>query len=667
MQTLVIRVANRVDQQVDYDIMLHRVEPSAPDGHVLVESGVLSATQVDNTATTIASLLDPAGAGPNAEEMGRILYGLLTSTDAGRRWAELCGTLDTIATVSMRTYLDFEPAEIAELPWELMLAGDGPVFLGKAHRVLRGRPEAVADPAPAVPFTLPIRVLIVLCRQEDSRDEPINAANEADGVYAGLRTQPGIWQIEVLRGPSKLELIRRLDDFAPHILHVVGNRARSDSQQFEVVTHPGRSWSLAVGDVLCTNPDSPTPPQLLILDACVASQAMPPVHLRQLGTRAVVTMQPRIHSAHAENLTLTFYKELAERGSLEEAIRSMRIIFKSKDSQAGEWGKAVLTVYGPPADVIPDDLRTLSQRAGELRSSIYFEDTARQVDRICERMKVWGKESGHPDKKLIVVDGPAGSGKTQLVRSCMLTWQLRGCRTVLVDMEEAQTDTSERPRDNLDALAALLHLCRRLEGKLEIWQNEPGTSYRGHLDDLVNLIESIKAVNRKEGRRDGEPHDEQFIKLHEILEAITQEENLLLIVDHIEKITEDERRPFSDRIIRPIARGVWNGRRLDRLYGLFAITTEALMTEASGRNSIWQSLDGGSIDRVELGYFLRRDTRVLGRELGARMGWLEPKWHRLVEDVYGRSGDLKPKVLTMLVQIYKEVNGGTVIDDDTAD
>jgi hypothetical protein len=642
MKTLIIRIRDRSGKQGGFPITLHEFDPLLPGAERQLERDILNEERTLEIKAAVDAMLDNAyRSADDIDAVGVILHELIDQTRVGQLWGRMCGEANENAPgVHLRTYLDIQPAQVRTMPWELMLAGDNAVFISRGHRVLRGAPdqEMVSNLTP--PLTLPIRVLVVLCRQQDADDAYANS--DVDAVYAGLGSQPGIWQIEVLRGPDRSEVTDRMDAFAPQILHIIGSPFRPDSQDFSM-EQPGKApWRLAIDDIAASRLESPPPPRLLILDSCPLDPAMPPDRLRRLGTRAVLTMQPMIPTLEAGVLTRCFYSQLAKTSSLEEAVWFTRRALNEPDGSGGDWGRLALTVYGSVDEIIRPDLQALKDRLDELKGSENYQYTGQLVDRIRDHMKIWGKEPAHPDRKVTIVFGPAETGKSELIRSCMLTWELRGVRTLLVDMKAQGNDDISAP-DNLDTRIALQRICHKLLEKTFSSDPDP---VKDRLVELAHRLAQSEPI--RVNRYDAELYAAQFDELLSILASITEHQPLLLILDHLEKIAESDRRRVIERFFQPIARkGGDNIHELDQVYVIAAVAKEALDVPREG-----------SVDRVELQLFERKENKYLGREFGARLGWLEDMWRIWVDTILSTgTDDWSPALLASMAKMYRRERG----------
>lgn len=551
------------------------------------------------------------------------LHNILRANQVGQKWFGLCEENDRGSEVRMRTYLDIRPEELQRLPWELIpYRTDRPdlpaqVFRSRGHRVMRGRPdmdggiEERADP-------LPIRVLVVVC--DHSAD--LRAEDEVDAIYAGLSRQAGIWQVEVLREPDWDTLRETLKSFLPHIFHVISHTTEVSPLAFKVrqcdpVTgHLLTPWYLRVSDIDDLLIEYGSVPLLFVLNACHTAEMVPAERFRTLGMKGVVATQSEINSAEAVKFTEAFYGELAQTGSIEDAMWHARNEMRHRRHQDHhDWGIPVLTVFGSSKDVIRRDLPNLGQCANRLRSNRYAQ-TQLLVDRTVNHRMIWGQTDGKdnnlcPDRHLVVISGRPNSGKTQLIYSCMLTWELRGSRGIIIDMAHLPESILPSYRYVTSAREALMHIC----GSLSVGLEFAGTN--------VPAVSSLRNVGNRLQKHDPRvmDDDEEYrnacAQILDILATELDGRPLLIVLDQLEKIVAHHLHGIiSDKLLWPIACN-----RLDDVYVIAAVGEEALLNGRLG--SVPQEWEWPArVSQIEIDFFQPKQAMSLGREYGARKGWV---------------------------------------------
>jgi hypothetical protein len=652
MRTILIRINDRTPgDSLGFPIELYEHES---------ETGILSrladASLPEDLVRSVAGFTGAPAQNGELRENRRFLRELLEGIPARARLAAYLGA-DCMAAagtgqddVHLRTYLDIQPPELRAVPWEMIVA-DEAASACDGHRIVRGCPERTARQerkgssgsdrsglaAPedsrtngAVAAQLPLRVLVVACR---NRSE-----DEIDAVYAGLGRRHGLWQIEVLRQPSQDILTAKIKVFAPHVVHLIGAAFDGSTQSVELRRSRSQSWQFAIEGMAAHGPDSPPPPQLLVIDAEGALRVTLPERLRRRGTRAVLAIEPAVGAVRTAWRTRQLYERLAATGSIEEAAWGVREAIRAECGDQAWRTMPVLTVYGSPDNVLRPDLRILSQYAAELkRFRPRYDRTDQMADRIYEHMKVWGQQAGHPDSKVIFVAGEHGIGKSELIRSCMLTWELRGSRAILVDMRDD-------PRlDNFGIREALLHFCDKLMDRMDDLGLTPQV-----IEQVTGEIVALQDRLRPVGSN---PDDAQFRDLCDILDLMADGRPLLLLLDHLYWKHSNAFHQIKDKLLAPISR-VEGTRRLDHVYAIVAAGTEAFDPDSPEWPSASRILDG-SVTRIDLQRFRSEDRRPIGREVGARKGWTGAGWRTLVKVVLeAQPNDWSPALLTKAVDLY---------------
>ena len=151
-----------------------------------------------------------------------------------------------------------------------------------------------------------------------------------------------------------------------------------------------------------------------------------------------------------------------------------------------DWWIPVLTVCGPPGNVIGCDLPVLGERAVNLMQSGQYDQVELFVDRITSQQRIWRNICGEMNdlgkRKLILISGKASAGKTQLIRSCMLSWRLLERPGALVRMQGVPG------RGKLDTKLVLIQICKAL-----LEQSDLSDASRR---DLSKFIARVREINQ---------------------------------------------------------------------------------------------------------------------------------------------------------------------------
>jgi hypothetical protein len=203
-----------------------------------------------------------------------------------------------------------------------------------------------------------------------------------------------------------------------------------------------------------------------------------------------------------------------------------------------------------------------------------YRDVPSLVDRTAEHRDLWGGvESEGPPGHAALVTGAPGAGKSALVRSCLLTWQLRGCQAAYADLRVGRRLTwLDSVRLVRDALTACLPEQAR----------EPRVVFDHRLGYLC-AGEEPQPLPAEGGRTDpGGPWDPRterepelraavFAALRDMLRAVAGNRPLTLAVDHLSAVLDlDVEQELLPRLLIPIGTG-----RLDPVRVVLVETTES--------------------------------------------------------------------------------------------
>jgi hypothetical protein len=652
--TRVIEIGHPEDDGTGYPISLRDFDPekrvlgkiSASDK---IRTPLLSATDDGRDAIEwIGGILRDQNRDQDAlASIGRYLSDVFKGNQVGRQWFEQCAENDRQGNVvRMRTYIDIQPADLQHLPWELISYGVGrPIFKSRGHRVMRGRPD-IASGLEGEAFPLPVRVLVVIC--DESKE--LLAEDEVDAIYAGISKQAGIWQVEVLREPDWQTLRDALTNYPPQILHIIAHTCQSDPPAFLVrernpeIGHLPTYWMLRIADIDELLIEVGSMPRLLVLNACHTAEMIPVERFRVLGMNAVVATQSEIDSEEARCFTEAFYEKLVGTDSIEDAVFHARVAMRHRrQKDHHDWGIPVLTVFGSSANVIRSDLAQLREKARKLRSDRYTQ-THLLVDRIFTHRKIWGPDNQHdhlrPEKHLVLVSGRKLTGKTELISSCMLTWQLRGSHAVIIDMADVPEDIMPSGDCRIvNAQQALIHICNSLSAGLKC------------VDFDASICDRLRDQAYKLRTCDASAYAQRCTAILDILEMIPDgPPPLLIAIDHLERIVDgDLHHVISDKLLWPIARN-----RLDNVYIIAAVTEDKLRENILGDlANRWRW--AVQVERVNIDFFKPEQAISLGREFGARKGWVaRSPWQSYVHSNPAMKNDWPPLELHKLAETYEQ-------------
>lgn len=587
----------------------------------------------DELVARCDSLLDELrtdGGQPAARvQIGAELYRHLEDTSAGKEWFRRCqasGRRDRgrrLVEPELHTYLHVEPESLQRLPWELMTeAGPGNLFApfrSANHFPARGKPSNQSDEEVDSGHLLPLSILVVIydvksasTPDEEFRSEP---QAEVDAIFTALRNQPGIWQVEVLRQPTEDKLRESLETLRPQILHIIGETIGQDNPAFKASPRTGQSQSFEVADLERILFDIPNP-RLIVLNGCRTADMASLESFGNLGARAVITNQAVVYGPPAITFTEEFYRELTMSGDVAKAVWKARTILwrnraahprNGRRDDPYHWGIPVLTLYDGPGTVIRD-LKDVAEKALAMISTGEFGEPELHFDRLPQSRQVWSLVRDNPHKRIALICGPEGAGKSLLMHTCRLTWKLCGHPAILFD--------AWRAREDDDGLAGTRKVIQKIcEGLAAEFEGMP---------QVIAKLNDVRDALDRAGRNGGSDYD-RYEKpcqlLISALEKATTDRPLMLAIDALRDFfREDLRGPIKKYIFRPIARG-----EAGNTYLIIAARNGKSDQDNDERWLEWWESDlTAQLERVELKKLSQDEAIPFAHEFGSRLGWFGP-------------------------------------------
>jgi CHAT domain len=584
----------------------------------------------------------------SAAEIGRQLWHLITDGEVGDWWSAQIAAADA----PVRTILDIRPADLRNLPWELMTPDRGrPVFRDTTNPWVRATPNW----PPLDELAVPIQLLVVI--GENGAAE-LEVDRELDAIHRCVRDKPGSWHVQVLSAPTLVELRRTYEDFDPHILHVIGHAAQRNGQHvLRMVPDEGDPWALTVEDIA----ELPTPaPRVVVLNCCRTSQAGAVAEpawtfadaFLELGSAAVVTMQGDIPSFASIEFTSRFYQDLVAGAAIDAAAARARLgvsdLTRSR-TDGRSWALPSLLVATDPDRVLP--VRECLSPA-ELSVAPYLEvfgGVPDYVDRSAERralLRVLDSEA-EEDTRTLMLTGAHQDGRSAVLRSTLLTLRLRGRNTVYVDLDGARLACGRK--------LGWLRVLRLIRDAIWEWVPEIPTEPRRQFShDLGYLIryrdpepwssDLPESDDGAEFPSEGEDHREWIAKIviafRRMLVGASREHPLLLALDSLSAVhDEDLRDVLAEQLLLPLNAG----RSRDGIDANVRCLTAASPDEltiipAQFRRPLQRA-------GVEIKPFRREDvSRLVGEYLARHDLEPSPEVRRNLENVLREAGEatLKP-------------------------
>lgn len=586
MPTMVFRVDRHVDQQTQQDryaLSLHVDDGQDPgwadrpvaEDSIPAELPAPAGGDLDIAAIQGALVTEPAE-GATLSAAGEYLYSLLAGSQVGTAWAQAVTRLAGHQNGSgqLRTFFDVRPPELSALPWELMMRNNrSRPFLDNGHVCVRGSYQRAQEPDRNV--RVPIRLLIAV---GDPRDSALRAEDEVDAIYSALRHHPGEWHVEVLWGPTSEEFSSCFIDVRPHIFHFIGHSVPSvydNAPSLEFRPQTGEpSWDLDSDQIV--NTLGGAAPRMVFLNSCRSSDQVFGEDERAqsraaamgvaqafagIGVEAVLGMQADIPSDPAIRFSGELYRLLAEGTAVDAAVRDARVfLYKLKlETVQRAWALPLLTVHGDPDDVLSMRLALTRQAARRLIEQHYGE-VGSLVDRTADHRMLWGgSDCGRLPAPAVLVTGAKEVGKSALMKSCLFTWSLRGCRVAYVDLRlpGRKLDWLNLLRQVRQGLAAFLpdlaaepvrRFSHELAYRKEGLDPEPLPAAGGRTDD--------GGLWRPATEREPELREAVFASALAMLKEVAGGQPMLLTIDHLaEGMDNDVRDELVPRLLEPIANG----------------------------------------------------------------------------------------------------------------
>ena len=322
-------------------------------------------------------------------------------------------------TGGLRTLLDVQAPALADLPWELLWIDTLPCFLDPHALLARRHPGA-----PKTTAAWPLRVLIVVGA---AAEDDIGAEAEITAIERGLHPYGYSIDREVARRPSRTDLFERLRDYRPHVLLFIGH-CDTDPQGVPVLrfqsTPPDPAWNWTPLEVALDLAQGGWTPVLAILNACRTFEPAASFKLADAfmdsGCAACIAMQGDVRGDLAGVFSAAVLRGLCDRLPLDQAVGQARgEVARRTSLLQRDWAFPVLSLAGEPTQLLPPqcDCR------GRASLAVDFSDVSWFADRRDERRKIGAQlraeGPARPPQGLLVLTGPARSGKSHLVRWCL--------------------------------------------------------------------------------------------------------------------------------------------------------------------------------------------------------------------------------------------------------
>jgi len=432
--TLIIDIGEAPDEGAGYPVALVEVDPAG------IRSRIAGSTISETDLVAAEEIRDKVrkGASADIETFGKEMLTLLG--DAGRKWTER-HQHHRKAGNPARSLVSIVPQRIRLLPWEVvMLDGEFP----SRNSASPLRRAASAKHHPHDPEVLPLRVLVILGGGPKGRDAAM--AEELAALRKMFRAEREKIDAEVLLHPTR-DLIRTTyEHLRPHVVHFIGHGVvGSNGPELQIWRdEKWRPWLMSDIDADLGNGHRP---RFVFLNACRSGDSGEPaaydlgqLFIEKLGACGTITMLGDVDGAAAAAFATAFYQQLIAFVAFDRAAAHARNVMSGY--YRTQWPLPVLQVACDPSIALPNSYAVDSQILVDIKEQ--FTDLKSFVDRRDDRRKlasslVMADVPPQEPKRLVVLHGSEGVGKTALVRWVVRHFSLHGKDIRYVDLHDGDS------------------------------------------------------------------------------------------------------------------------------------------------------------------------------------------------------------------------------------
>lgn len=328
----------------------------------------------------------------------------------------------TRATSELEIVLRSARPERLGMPWELLrdphlakpLALDGVGFSRTLPGQHRDEPVAVQGRK--------LRVLMVIARPRGAMD-----------VGYQMIARPLLRRLAAVRGPVELEVLR------PPTLEALDSALRSAREPFQIVHFDGHGELAGDQGVLHFEGRSVPAERVaqvlnvpvVVLNACQSGalgkqlEAAVATQLLAGGAQAVVAMAYNVYAVAAAEFMTAFYEHLFAGDTVGDAVRAGRIRLAQRPGRPSPKGELPLADWAVPVHYARAEVRFPQLRTGPATPQPRQDDALAPAEEFVGRDSLFYALETAPSR-VIVLHGPAGTGKTELAKAFGRWWRDTG-------------------------------------------------------------------------------------------------------------------------------------------------------------------------------------------------------------------------------------------------
>lgn len=361
------------------------------------------------------------------------LFGSRPAREAYARWRARPYDVELV--------LRSDSADVLGLPWELLREPSRPMplaldVLGVTRSLRTGRLDAPLDVSGER-----LRVLMVISRPRGGADVKYRMIGRR--LLDRLEAFPGRVELVVLRPPTMEALAVALAEAKTggepfHVVHFDGHGAFGDGEGVLVFEHPRAGAAPVPGSSFAKAVQAGGVP-LVVLNACQSGAigrqvgASVSTRLLQEGIASVVAMAFSVYAVAAAEFMASFYGRLFCGDGVTTAVRAGRRSMYEHDRRPSPKGRLALADWLVPVHYRNRDVRFPLLRAARSGAPAGMSTTASKADELEGERCFVGRDREFFDlescllrERLVVLHGPAGTGKSELAKAFGRWWRGSG-------------------------------------------------------------------------------------------------------------------------------------------------------------------------------------------------------------------------------------------------